>query len=323
MGLRSTMFAPAAREQQPIMEGFPMPRINLLWIGMKTAVGSSDAGTDSSIVLIINEGGEPVDAVHFTFPDTAQDDLEEGQANLYQIVLNDQTPHEGRTFDPQKLNDSSVRVGIRGDDAWLPGSCFVWGEQPDGTIVPLALNVVRQGFKGGELPTMTISTDAKEGRTSFGVNRVQPGDDFTGLVRLILLLTTADQDNAGTDDTITLKITDISGRVLVDQTFTDTAQAGLEQAQANFYYVEVDGTILKANLNDQSIQLSINGDEAWIPASLFLFGMDAHEGETVKRVTPLVHLPEWPFGVLSTDPNEGIASVFLPLVNKTSGPIIL
>ena len=48
-----------------------MPRINTLWIGMKTAVGSSDAGTDSSIVLIINEGGEPVDAVHFTFPDTA------------------------------------------------------------------------------------------------------------------------------------------------------------------------------------------------------------------------------------------------------------
>src|SRR5438132_14141014 len=128
-----------------------MPRINTLWFGMKTAVGSSDAGTDSSIVLMINEGGEPVDAVHFTFPDTAQDDQEEGQANLYQIDLNDETPHEGRTFDPQKLNDSSVRVGIRGDDAWLPGSCFVWGRQTDGIIVPLAFNVVRQGFKAGEL----------------------------------------------------------------------------------------------------------------------------------------------------------------------------
>jgi len=101
-----------------------MPRIDTLWIGMKTAVGP-DAGTDSSIVLIINEGGEPVDAVHFTLPDTTQDDQEEGQANLYQIDLNDETPHEGRTFDPQKLNDSSVRVGIRGDDMWQPGSCFV------------------------------------------------------------------------------------------------------------------------------------------------------------------------------------------------------
>ena len=41
-----------------------MPRIDTLWIGMKTAVGS-DTGTDSSIVLIINEGGDPVDAVTF------------------------------------------------------------------------------------------------------------------------------------------------------------------------------------------------------------------------------------------------------------------
>ena len=61
----------------------------------------------------------------------------------------------------------------------------------------------------------------------------------------------------------TLKITDISGLVLADQTIADTVQADLEQGQANFYYVEVDSTILKANLDDQSIQLSINGDDAW------------------------------------------------------------
>lgn len=300
-----------------------MSRVDTLWIGMKTAVGSDNAGTDSSVVLIINEGGEPVDAVHFTLPDTAQNDQEEGQANLYQIELSDETPHEGRTFDPQKLNESSVRVGIRGDDAWLPGSCFVWGRQTDGVIVPLALNVVRQGFKSGELPTMSISTDPDEGRTSFGVKRVQPGDDFTGLTRLILLLTTADQDDAETDDTITLRITDNFGQVLVDQTFTDTTQDDLERAQANFYYADVDGAILKTNLNDKSIQLSINGDDAWLPSSLFLFGLDAREGETVKFVTPLVHLTEWPFGFMSTDSSEGVASVALPLVKTTSGPLIL
>jgi hypothetical protein len=299
-----------------------MPRIDTLWIGMKTAVGDSDAGTDSSLVLIINDGSEPVDTVHFTLPETAQDNPAEGTANLYQVDLNDEAPHEGRTFDPQKLNDSSVRVAIRGDNAWLPGSCFVWGRQTDRIIVPLALNVVDQGFKQGELPTMRISTDAREGRTSFGVTRVQPGDNFTGIARLILLLTTADQDNAGTDDPITLTITDTLGRVVVDQTFTDTSQPDLEQAQANFYYAEVDVPFLKFNLNNESIQLTIRGDDAWIPASLFLFGLDAREGETVKRVTPLVHLPRWPLGVLSTDPSEGAASVFLPLAN-TTGPIIL
>jgi hypothetical protein len=87
--------------------------------------------------------------------------------------------------------------------------------------------------------------------------------------------------------------------------------------------VEVNGAILKGNLNDQSIQLSINGDDAWLPASLFLFGLDARESETVKLVTPLVHLTEWPFGFLSTDSTEGTASVALPLVNATSGPPIL
>ena len=296
-----------------------MPQIDTLSIGMITTVGS-DSGTDSSIVLIINEGGEPLDAVHFTLPDTAQNDQEEGQANLYQIALSDTTPHEGRTFDTQKLNDSSVRVGIRGSDAWSCGSCFVWGRSQDGIIVPLALNVAKQGFKASEQPVAGLSTDPDEGRISFCVKRVQPGNDFTGVTRLILLLTTADQDNAETDNTITLKITDTLGQVLCNQTFTDTFQDDLERAQANFYYADVSGAIIKTNLTDQSIELSINGDDAWLPSSLFLFGLDAREGETVTFVTPLVHLTEWPFGFLSTDTTEGTPSVTLPLV-QTSTPI--
>jgi hypothetical protein len=114
--------------------------------------------------------------VHFTLPDTAQDDQEGGQANLYQIDLNDETPIEGRTFLTERLNDSSVRVGIRGDDAWSPGSC-ICGRSRDRLIIPLALSVVKQGFKSGENSTMVISTDRDEGRTSFCV---QPGDDFYG-----------------------------------------------------------------------------------------------------------------------------------------------
>ena len=297
-----------------------MPRINSLWIGMKTAVGVSDGGTDSQLVLIVNEGGEPVDAVHATLPDTSQSDQEEGQANLYRIELNDETPREGRTFDTQDLNPSSIRVGIRGDDRWSPGSCLVWGQDAQGSIVPLALNVVRQGFEAGEPPTMALSTDPDEGRTSFCVKRVQPGDEFTAVSRLILLVATADEDDAGTDDTITLRITDIFGRVLVEETIADTVQDDLEQGQANFYYVEFGATVIRTNLDDKSIQLSINGDDAWRPASVFLFGLDAREGETVNFVTPLVHLPEWPFGTLSTDSGEGRASVALPVVHTTSGP---
>jgi hypothetical protein len=298
-----------------------MARIDTLWIGVRT--GSGDGGTDSPIVLIVNEGGQAVDAVHFPLPDTAQDDQEADQANLYRIDLNDETPRHGRTFDPQKLNDSSVRIGIRGDDAWQPGSCFIWGRQVDGAIIPLAMNVVKQGFKSSELPTMSISTDSDEGRTSFGVKRVQPGTEFTGVRRLILLLTTADRVDADTDDTITLTITDKFGQVPVNHTFTDTFQDDLERAQANFYYVEVEGGIIKTNLTAGSIRLTINGDDAWLPSSLFLFGLDGREDEPVTFVTPLVHLTEWPFGFMSTDSSEGVASVVLPLVETIPGPVIL
>ena len=106
------------------------------------------------------------------------------------------------------------------------------------------------------------------------------------IYRLILLLTTADKKNADTENTITLKITDTFGQLVVDHTFTDTTQDDLERAQANFYYAEVKIGFLSSYVN--SIQLSINGDDAWLPASLFLFGLDAREAETVKLVTPLV-----------------------------------
>jgi len=288
-----------------------MGKIKTLWVGMKTVVWP-EGGTDSSIVLIINESGQPADAVHATLPDSSQSDQESGQANLYQLDLNDETPHESRTFAVQNLNESSIRIGIRGDDQWEPGSCFVWGRQTDGVIVPLALNVVEQGFKAGEVPTMAISTTRTEGRTSFGVRRVQTGDGLTPIVRMILLVTTADEDEAGTDHTITLTITDVTGRLLLDHTFTDTFQNDLERGEANFYYIDFEGTILKSQLNEDSIRLKINGDDAWVPTSLFLFGLD-RRGETVNFVTPLVHLPEWPFGVMSLDQGEGTPAVTLPL----------
>jgi hypothetical protein len=56
--------------------------------------------------------------------------------------------------------------------------------------------------------------------------------------------------NAETDDTITLKITDTLGQVLVNHAFTDTPQDDLERAQANFYYADVTGAIIRTNLTD-------------------------------------------------------------------------
>jgi hypothetical protein len=43
-----------------------------------------------------------------------------------------------------------------------------------------------------------------------------------------------------------------------------------------------------------------------------MFGLDTPSGNPT-RIIPLVHVHPWPFGVLSTDLDEGVPSVPLPL----------
>ncbi len=90
-----------------------MSDLKTVWFGMLTD-DSDDSGTDSSIVLIINVKGGRFDVLHRTFPDTEQNDQEQGQANLYEITEDDFEPQPfvGSTVDPQDLNASSIRIGI-------------------------------------------------------------------------------------------------------------------------------------------------------------------------------------------------------------------
>jgi len=146
--------------------------------------------------------------------------------------------------------------------------------------------------------------------------------------RLILLLSTADKDNAGTDDPIRLQIITSDGRLVVDHIFDeDTPQDDLERGQANFYYVPVINSFNRTELNSDSVTLSIIGKDAWIPDRLFLFGLSDDEfvRDKVEFVVPLVHLPEWPLGTLSGDSKEGKKSVPLPLVDTPlvpPGPVL-
>ena len=297
-----------------------MSDLKTVWFGMLTD-DSDDSGTDSSIVLIINVRGGRFDVLHRTFPDTAQSDQEQGQANLYEITEDDFEPQAfvGSTVDPQDLNASSIRIGIRGNDLWRPKSVFIWGEQKDGLIVPLALDTELQGNIGiaGQLVNVELSTDASEGKLSFAPSRIQLGAATTVIRRLLMLVTTADVDDAGTDDDIALQITTIDGRLVVDHVFPDTSQADLERAQANLYYVPVNIPFSRTELNADSIRLSIKGSDAWLPSRLLLFGLSEDEtGQPPEFAVPLVHLPAWPLGTLSTDEEEGKGSVTLPLLNN-------
>ncbi len=112
--------------------------------------GASGSGTDDPIELdIVADGGIVVQAV---ISDTPQDDLESGQANLYAVPA-------AVPFTRSSMRNDAVRLGIHGDDAWLPGAVFLFGlsnvtGRPD-SIIPL-IHIDKWG-------TTPLSTDPAEG----------------------------------------------------------------------------------------------------------------------------------------------------------------
>lgn len=274
---------------------------------------SSNAGTDNETVLIINEDGR--DRLHHTFRDTSQRDQEKGEANLYYLDISESSRFERIT--PANLTNSSVRIGIRGDDAWAPEHYFVWGESAENpnTIIPIAMenhiNEITSNRVGPD--PVFISSDKSEGNISLPLRLVRTGDGDSRINRLVMLMTTRNVSDAGTDSKIELQITS-NGSVIVNYEIPDTPQWEQEKAQANFYLIPVEANSLTKNsIDDFSIRLSIKGSDAWRPESFFLFGADTIEGR-INQLVPLVHMPTWNKGWLSTDGDEGDSSVRLELV---------
>lgn len=153
---------------------------------------------------------------------------------------------------------------------------------------------------------------------------VQAGDRTMEINRLLLLMTTGGQlpethflaegfDTApGTNSPIELQI-ESGGALVVHFRFPDTPQHDQEPGQANLYFAPVPTRFTKAQLGGNSIILQIKGDDAWLPTNFFLFGLDDATGRP-EQLVPLVHLPDWPFGFMSTDSSEGIETVTLPLL---------
>lgn len=268
-----------------------------LWAGMLTK-DTSYSGTDSRIVLIVNENG--IDKLHKTFlDDPSQEDQEKGQANLYEVDV------ATNNISPDHLNNSSVRVGIRGDDLWRPEHFVVWGEQlTNGAIIPLAIET---GL------TIVLSTDASEGNLSFPLRLVGLGNQDMPINRLLMLMTTASTEDSETDSPVTLQIIS-GGSLVVDFDLQeDTSQRNQDRGQANLYFVPVNSPFTKRSLNQGNISLRIRGGDAWLPASFFLFGLD-RATERPQALVPLVHIRTWNLGKLSTDTGEGVPSVTLPQV---------
>jgi hypothetical protein len=278
--------------------------LSRLWIGMLTR-DQEDAGTDSEITLSITSQG--IEQLFHTFPDTTQEDQERAQANLYSIDV------AGRGIATEMFSDSSIRIGIRGDDAWRPEHILVWGEgvTPSGSgVTPLAME--------SDITTQ-LSTDADEGPTSMPLRLVAPGGNAMLIRRLLMLMVTngtSDEDviqlNSGTDDPLEIQIVTQNGLAALYQ-IANTSQEDLENGVANFYAAPVIVPFARRELDDTSITLRIKGMKEWSPARFFLFGVDTPTGRP-NLIVPLVHEPEWSLGRIRPDPTMGAASVTLPLL---------
>ena len=74
----------------------------------------------------------------------------------------------------------------------------------------------------------------------------------------------------------------------------------------------------------QSIVLRTSSPDKWLPSSFFLFGVrgrPASVGERPAFLIPLVHIPRWRLGGLSTDSNDGTPAISLPVARIPDFPL--
>jgi hypothetical protein len=278
-----------------------------LWLAALTK-NEDDAGSDNRFNLTIDVDG--VDVVDKDFilawgvpaqggaPAQGHDGLEQGQAGFQESgVLS--TP-----FESNALTNSSIRLGIRGDDAWGPQHVLLLGRtQPaftPGRIVALAMET--------DL-THWLSSDSSEGHLTMRLRLVGSGSSTTVIRRVLLLVYTDHGSDVETDSPIQLQIA-AGGALVLDQQISDTPQDDLEQYTANWYFLDVDVPFTKSDIG--GISLSILGTDAWLPKTVFVFGLDTEAGRP-NEVVALVTIPEWGLGWLSADPQEGNQSIALPV----------
>lgn len=272
-----------------------MPEVNFLYLAALTR-DLDDAGSPDQLSITINVDGIDVAVAEFLAEHS------EAQGYLQHAVAI-------VSFYSESLTNSSVRIGNRGDDAWAPQAILLFAVTDGGVVIPIAMET--------DL-TQWLSSDGNEGALTLPLRLVGRGDSSTLIHRVLLLVHTADRDDAGTDSPVRLQVVDLNGQLrmseLITNTQTDTPQDDLERGVSNWYCLPVRTPFTQREIDSAGsigrIELEILGEDAWRPESLFLFGLDTLAGRPTKLV-PLVSKRTWQSGVLSQDEEEGSPKIFL------------
>ena len=282
-----------------------MAIIDNLWLAALTK-RADDAGSDSRFNLTINIDGIDVAVHDFVIGwrrtgsggnQGVRTGLRDGQAGI------ENSKPLAAPFEANGLTHSSIRLGIRGDDAWAPDHGFLIARtQPaftPGRITALAMETEIDSW---------LSSNSDEGHLTMRLRLVSPGSSTTLIQRVLLLIYTDSGDDVQTESSIQLQIA-AGGGIVVSKTITDD----LNKLTARWYFIDVDTAFTQAGMvANGGITLGILGTDAWLPKTVFVFGLDTASGRPNEVVT-LASVPEWDLGWLSKDPHEGSPSVPLPL----------
>ena len=265
-----------------------MANIPFLWLAALTR-NITDGGSGDPLTISINVNGTDVAVADFF--------SEHGQAQGYV-----QHAKAVVDFDSETLTNSSVRIGNCGDNAWAPQHVLLFGQADKGDFIPLAMET--------DL-TQVLSSDVTEGRLTLPLRLLAPASYTTPIQRLLLLVGTADVDDAGTHSLVQMQIF-INGGLTFSQVIPNTPQDDLQQAVSNWYYFDVQPafTLQEFEITNGRIELTILGDDAWLPSHVFLFGVDTATGRP-NQLIPIVTMPQWENGTMSTDPHEGNPTITL------------
>lgn len=252
----------------------------------------SDAGTDNQLTVTVNNDGVDVFDANYDLGGGR------GEAQLYeQLVL--------EPFDTSGLTNSSIRLGIRGDNVWKPQHILLIARtefgDPGGRTFALALET--------DL-TDHLSSDSNEGHLTMPLRLAGVGNVTTVIRRVLFVVYTSGGNDVQTDSDIQLQIVAAS-RLVLSQKITDN----LEQNRAHLYFFDVDTPFTTGEFDPNAVTLRILGENAWLPGAVFLFGLDTGTGRPNEMVA-LVSMREWDLGWLSTDTQEGHPFVSLPLAPR-------
>ena len=263
-----------------------MPFIRNLWIATLTST-RRHAESKSKLVVIMNQNG--LDVVHRDLGGT----IEKGGGRLYRLGISEQKVLPENYY---------MRIGTRGSDLWRPSVIAAWAERfTTGNVVPLGYDQ--------EIDAI-LSADSTEGRTSLPLRQIDVGQPQT-VINRVMMVTGTNVNASGTESPVHVSIT-AAGTAVVDHTIPDTPQDDFGEGEGNVYFLPVLSSFTRSQLTDTSVVVSIEGNDAWLPIVVVLFGLDAASGRPNVMV-PLVHRHPWNFEPLSRDLSEGVESVALPL----------